>query len=99
VELVARITESFRVTGRGTVQAFEFVSETAGLRVGDRIQLKIAQAETYDAVIRGIEHLRRNLRRINPAPGANYAILLAPPLDDHLFEKGTEIWVFPPAEA
>ena len=95
MELVAKVSESFRITGRGTALALEFVSQTWKLRVGDRVQLKAPQGETYDAVIRGIEHLRK----IKPGPGTSWAIRLAPPLHDQLFEKNTEIWGFPPTEA
>jgi hypothetical protein len=92
VELAARVLDNFRISGRGTVQAFEFVLETARFRVGDRVQLKTPHGETYEAVIRGIEHLKK----LKPGPGPSWAILLAPPFHDQFFEKDTEIWVFPP---
>ena len=89
MELLAKIYNSFRVSGRGAFLMFEFASDTAKLRVGDKIQLKTPTGEVADATIKGIE-LLKPLKRVRPY---NIALRLEPPFDDQLFEENTEIWI------
>ena len=89
MELAARIYDCFRVSSRGVFLMFEFASDTAKLRVGDKIQLRTPTAEVADATIKGIEHVKP-LKRVRPY---NIALRLEPPFHDQLFEANTEIWV------
>jgi len=68
---------------------FEFASDTAKLRVGDKIQLRTPTGEVADAIIKGIEQIKP-LKRVRLY---NVALSLEHPLHDELFEKNTEIWV------
>jgi len=89
MQLAARIYASFRVAGRGVFLMFEFASDTAKLRVGDKIQLRRPTGESTDAIVKGIEHVEPK-KRVLPY---NVALALKPPFHDELFEEDTEIWV------
>ena len=89
MELAARIYSCFRLRGRGAFLMFEFTSETAKLRAGDKIEPRTPTGEVADAVIKGIEHVKPP-KRVRPY---NIALTLKPPFHDQLFEENTEIWV------
>jgi hypothetical protein len=40
MELMARVADNIRTTGRGVILVLDFASETARVRVGDQIELK-----------------------------------------------------------
>ena len=89
MELAARIYDCFRVTDRGALLMFEFSSDAAKLRVGDKIQLRTPAGGVKDTVIKGIEHVKP-LKRDRPY---NVALALEPPYHDQLFAKNTGIWI------
>ena len=62
MQLAARIYASFRVAGRGAFLMFELASDTAKLRVGDKIQLRRPTGESTDAIVKGTEHVEPKKR-------------------------------------
>lgn len=94
LELVARVGDVLRITGRGVVLALDFASQTAKVQVGDLVQLKSADGTITESKIHGISHLK-------PLKGykSNWGIMLAPPQNELDFEQGTEIWVVVPRDA
>ena len=89
MELVAKVSDCLRVSGRGVVLMFEWASPTGKVRVGDEIQLRAPNGELTDAKIRGVSHVKP----LKPSKRNNWGITLAPPLHDQDFERDTEIWV------
>ncbi len=95
MELVAKVSDCFRITGRGVVLMFEWASPTGKVRVGDEIQLRAPSGDLTDAKINGVSHVKP----LKPSKRNNWGITLAPPLHDKDFERDTEIWVVVPHEA
>ena len=93
MELMARVADNIRITGRGVILGPDFASETARVRVGDQIELKSLGGSFTDAGILGVSHLRPL-----KGPKSSWGIALAPPLNEEEFEQGTEIWVVLPRE-
>ena len=94
MELIAKVSDCLRITGRGVVLQFEWASPAGKVRVGDDIQLRSPNGKLTDAKILGVSHLRP----IKPSKRNNWGITLAPPLHDQEFERDTEIWAVVPHE-
>ena len=47
MELMARVADNIRITGRGVILVLDFASETARARVGDQIELKSLGGELH----------------------------------------------------
>jgi len=88
MELVAKVSDIFHINGRGMVLALEFPSKTANIAIGDQIELKSPGGSFTEAKIGVISHLNRGSRT-----RGGWGIMLAPPLNEEEFERGTEIWL------
>jgi translation elongation factor EF-Tu-like GTPase len=89
MELLAKVTDVFTITGRGVVAMFEFVSPTGKVKVGDRVRFHNPDGRVVEATVRGVEIA------CGPKVHCSTGLLLNSEISKNDVDKGAQIWLFP----
>jgi len=89
MELIAKVTDVFTITGRGVITIFEFTSPTGKVKVGDRVRFDNPDGRVVEATVRGVEYA------CGPKVHCSTGLLLNPEIVKNDVEKGAQIWRFP----
>lgn len=86
------VEDAFQITNRGCVLAPGPSGEAGAqpLRIGDRLQLRKPDGQSFETVIQGVEMLGRPRQKVITAP-----ILLPRDITKNDVPKGTEVWFIP----
>jgi hypothetical protein len=99
MDLLAKVKDTFAISGRGIAVVIEFVSESGKIRVGDRVFLKNPDGSAHDTQVRGVEISCSPGTQYHPRKPCQTGLMLGAELSKEDILANAEIYVFPDEQA